>query len=1182
MKRIGSIAVWLLVSLSPSLALADDLREIEPYFMLVVDTSMSMEERPLCKCAEHTCLNCLPKCDAPNVNGVPPEEKKNRWAIALEALTGTFNDFECEAIPRNDMTVGIGAYDNDPSAYPYNQPWDCSSGPNKICKYGTTDPRISQQKNGVIDLYGERVRFGLMTFDGMMTYAGADELIEYPDVSKPMSFDVKRSEDIQGLWSYGGYKPVEYPGCKVTYAIDTGVRSAAATEGGMVTLNSCPRPTAVGEQCPKECSACPGTTSSLNTDIQAALLRTRPYGGTPIAGALTDLAYHLRNDLRDDFSACRPRYALLLTDGRPDGDFREQGCACDVSSEEPACKNPAVDHEHRKCPYERPYKIAQELVLGTATEKPLLERLFVVGMSVDDQNVKDELNKIARYGCKTEAECDPDGDKEYALFANNFNSLMKNLTAAVDHSLKPVSRSVPAFTPGQAETRPSVAGATAVVEQYQITTAFEGNTEPGAPWAGKIERRRFTCSGDTLAEQKLSGGEQDLFHETLLLNTRRSLVTAMPNTSYVTELEGQLTSNVAGSSCGTGPCSLIGLDQVHNPAVFGTDSAKMTRILNWMNGANAERATALGDIHHSSPVVSGAPQNDTVDEAYNLFRAKDKISHRPLVVYVNSNEGLLHAFSVEKYKDPTGAQVRTLEGGEELWAFVPPALLNDLKRNLDGHVQLLDATPVVKDVYLDRPVANVTTKVTGDEYHTVLITGTRSAEQSAYVALDVTDPLDPKFLWQLTDPDLGMTYAQAAVAQATFKINTSTVKGGAIAVIPGGAGELGDETTPGCAASTRPQIRNGTATNSPPFQSYPADATLRNGYEIKRDVRCWKDKGRVLFFVDVQTGKVLRKLRNATNDASKPPIFTSPLVSTPAVYASEIGTLASRAFVVDADGVIWRIDLSSTDPNEWSAYPFHDMFWDQGPFSGEVSYEAPLLSTDEEGNLIVLVATGDTNNFIKPDAENRVASLTEFLPTLSGGTKPTGVSYKARLNWELGTATTGGLNLEKSELITGSMALFEGQLFFGSFISRGSADACQSGSGRIHAVDYKAYDSTTTNNSMSYGPKRFEAAAISAGGTSVVNVPASKAVSNLLLMGMRVTQRPACSGTSIVDQTDTYNQTYSVFKKLVKPPLYLVAQASGDAEMVQKHSGSEVGSVELEITKKPTFVRVTSWASSVD
>ena len=80
--------------------LAPDLRDIVPYMMVAVDTSGSMERLPACACTTAACNECLPGgqstppvadgCSLTNVDGVPPAGKKNRWAVTLEALTGTF------------------------------------------------------------------------------------------------------------------------------------------------------------------------------------------------------------------------------------------------------------------------------------------------------------------------------------------------------------------------------------------------------------------------------------------------------------------------------------------------------------------------------------------------------------------------------------------------------------------------------------------------------------------------------------------------------------------------------------------------------------------------------------------------------------------------------------------------------------------------------------------------------------------------------------------------------------------------------------------------------------------------------------------------------------------------------------------------------------------------------------
>lgn len=1166
-KRIGCTAVWLSLLLSPSFALAQDAREIEPYFMIVVDTSMSMEQLPSCTCDPNSCVNCLPHCDVPNVNGQPPANKKNRWAVALEALTGTFNNFECEAITRNDANVGSTAYDNDSSAWPYNQPWDCASTPaGRPCAFNSSASRLNQTQNGVLDIYAARVAFGLMTFDGRVTYNGANDLVPTANASNPLAFDLNRSAGIQGMWSYGKPQEFWYPGCPEHYMVDTGARSASATEGGMVTLNSCPTVTS-SSPCPATCSACPGTIASRNTDIQSALLRARPYGSTPIAGALTDLEYHLTNDLVDPFKNCRKRYALLLTDGEPDPDYHQYGC----------------DDPGYRCPYDYAKVIADRLVHGDSSHGPLLEQLFVVGMAVENSTARDALNEIALAGCKRVGGCDEDGDGNVALFANNFTSLMKNLTKAIDYTLPPASHSVPTYAAG------------AGTMQYQIATGFAGNTKPGSPWAGKIERTRFICDGATLKEQALDKEQGDLFHEALATQSTRSLITALP--SNYSAARGSMTSNESGSTCGTGTCSMTTLAGVNSPTVFGAsvDATKKDAIIDWLLARAGTRTMPLGDIQHSSPVVLGPPRFDTSDEAYNLFRARDDIKKRPLTVFVNSNEGLLHAFSVEKHAGTT-AHPADLAGGEELWGFVPPILLDHLQDNLVGHAQLLDATPVVRDVYFNR---SLTATASSDEYRTVLVSGTRSNATSAYFALDVTDPTDPKFLWQFTDADMGVTIGQAAIGQATFKIS-GTVKNGAIAVLPGGVGNSGSDLADGCSSGTRRSKHLGTSANAGKYFSYPVDKTVissngSNMHYIRDDVRCWTNTGRFLYFVDIQTGKLIKKMRNDANDTAAPTMFPSPMVGTPALYSSDIGAVATRAFVLDADGVLWRVDLSSSDPANWTANPFHDLFWEGTPNDGELSFEAPMLSVDEQGQLIVIVGTGDTNNMLKPTVTNRVVSLTEFIP--SDATAQTIAAYRARLNWELGVNTpTDKYGLVGGELVTGSMALFEGQLFFPTFATvTDPTDSCAYGKGRIHAVDYRLYDELVTNvyydsrgNRRSglpatYAPKRLQQASIVANGQDVVNVTAANGVNNLTIMGMSVTQRPVCASSDYAtDKADVYGDSYKLIKELTPPALFLVAQASGDDKLVTKRDGSELGAIELKMTRKRVFSRVTSWATSVD
>ena len=134
-----------------------------PLVMLVVDTSGSMERLAGCACESPSCMECLPDCT---------QGQRNRWALLLESLTGTYQSFGCETLERteeNGMTFDVGYY------LPYHRP----SG--------------TQRDDGLLDTYATRARFGLATFDGMDTWVGASPLVDAD------AFDFERSDGEDGM-----------------------------------------------------------------------------------------------------------------------------------------------------------------------------------------------------------------------------------------------------------------------------------------------------------------------------------------------------------------------------------------------------------------------------------------------------------------------------------------------------------------------------------------------------------------------------------------------------------------------------------------------------------------------------------------------------------------------------------------------------------------------------------------------------------------------------------------------------------------------------------------------------------------------------------------------------------------------------------------------------------------------
>jgi len=565
------------------------------------------------------------------------------------------------------------------------------------------------------------------------------------------------------------------------------------------------------------------------------------------------------------------------------------------------------------------------------------------------------------------------------------------------------------------------------------------------------------------------------------------------------------------------------------------------------------------------------------------------VKDRPLSMFVGTNDGMIRAISLEEFRPTTSLEyTQSYVAGQQMWAFVPPMFLPRLKDNLTGHRITVDGIPVVKDVYFSRS-ATAKSDASADQFRTVLITGMRGGG-NGYVALDVTNPTKPKFLWQFSDPDMGPSYAQPAIAQATWKEGTAT-KNGAVAILSGGLGELGNSGVIGdCTLAgglTNPQMALGTGR----FASYSniKGAPNTRDMRVRDEIRCWKVQGRAMYFIDVATGRLIKKIfRDVSNTKF---LLPSPMVSTPVIYQNDIGTRASRAFVVDADGVIWRIDMSTPDVEEndgtkgWTMRPFHDIFWDRTWAQGERSYEAPTLTTDDLGNVVVIVGTGDTDNFIKTAIENKVVSLTEVFDSKIVSSDVAD-KWAASVNWEKVVKTTNGLR--PSELVTGSMGLYAGQLFFGTFIAKPGGNSCDFGAGRVHAVHYNAPDINDPNTKFgtvqTFGPMLLPNIAIGAS-DSVINVDYTEAEPNLMIMGLGITQRPSCDLADVTFNDPWGDPTIHTTSKPYDPALFLVAQGSGSTSstsLLRANDGGRLLNVQLEVKRPKIPVRIVSWAGSVD
>lgn len=1088
-------------------AQSPDIRDVRPIVMLLVDTSGSMEYES----GQPT--GTLPTCSG-SLTGV---NERTRWATVLEALTGSWPSFTCTTVNRR------ATYSGAPDQYyylPYHRP-----------------PNSGQLADGVLDVYSERVKFGLMTFDTLFGLTSVpDELMVTQSIFATRLLD---NAGLAGDYSYGEPRPLTFPGCSTTFMVDGGARSPAAPYGQLVSV---------------------GTDADdyrvVNATIQSQLLTTRAYGATPTAAMLDDFRYYLQNHADvapatgtggDPFAACRARYAVLLTDGQPNDPYRAMGCAAAGYS----------------CPYDHPSNIAADLCrynAGSTQCEGLVDGVFVVGFEVGDPAAQAALDDIAdRGGTGT------------AFMATDRLSLIASLSAAIDRAAPgTTTRTLPVFATASSS---STSGG-GPQSQYLFNSGFEVSDEAGEPWSGVLDRTRFVCGADLVPARQPLDPTQDSFHE--ILNDRD--VSASPRVLYTVATPDP--SQMAGVILGTGasvapvtgiasaapPTRVTGLELTRFDTTNGaltpehfalsggtstTRTARRDAIIDWVHGrAGTSRfENRFGDIYHSTPVTVGPPRSDLADESFNLFRRREDVATRPTVVYVGTNDGVLHAFATEEFRVGT----RTLRAGEEIWGFVPPAVLSRLESATASHQILVDGPPVVRDVFYMRTPGQQPTedRLNAASYRTVLVMGLRGGGNH-YFALDITDPLEPRFLWQFTAREMGQTYARPAIAQVLVELG-GVLQERAVALLPGGRGEID------AARATA----TGTAGCAP--AGVGAGPITAGTTAVRNNQRCWHRTGRDLHWVDIATGETIH-----TIDGS---VFNAPLTGGVSAFTGDVGTIATRAFLTDEDGVIWRVDFSSRRVSDWTARPFHDVFWDGGATTGQPGYDPPVITTDVNGNLVILQATGNIDQ-LESTAANRVVSLRECMPGLSaaGSDCPTGTTdVTASLNWEI--------RLRQGEQVTGPLDLYEGVTYFGTFESSSGVDACQYGQSRIWGVSYLEAGGTAPTGYVSVVPGGFPTQQIQTLESGPVDAHFIGPFTNEIVMGVQVTQQITCvTGDELPDpylgmRYDVTGTGASQFQ--------LTAQISGGSAPGTPGTSS-VRSITRTLPAPPAYTRVLSWVPQAD
>ncbi|MFO7713532.1 PilC/PilY family type IV pilus protein [Desulfosarcina sp.] len=352
----------------------------------------------------------------------------------------------------------------------------------------------------------------------------------------------------------------------------------------------------------------------------------------------------------------------------------------------------------------------------------------------------------------------------------------------------------------------------------------------------------------------------------------------------------------------------------------------------------------LGDIVNSTPVsISRPPDYYHIiygDESFQNYLNAYK--NRETVVYVGANDGMLHAFTHWKYNNGEYTQpASTTEGiGDELWAYIPQTLLPHLKFLADpeyAHSYYVDLKPKVFDAQIFTPS---TTHPGG--WGTVLIVGLNMggrhiwAEDDfdgtaatietrhfypTYICMDVTEPRNPKLLWERSYENLAMTtsFPAAVVVNKSRSLASGTYSwsaGDADWMVSFGSGPTAYDGTSG---------QNG----------YVFVVDLKTGQPYKSGAHEW------LF--DTGTANTLM---------NSPVSFDKSLTyNVDGIYFGSVASAASGGL----EGKVFKVNTHSggapsVDPADWT---MSSMFNSPGPISASIS-----LSTDRKDNVWAFFGTG--------------------------------------------------------------------------------------------------------------------------------------------------------------------------------------------------------------------------------
>ncbi|MCX8117006.1 MAG: PilC/PilY family type IV pilus protein [Desulfobacterota bacterium] len=644
-------------------------------------------------------------------------------------------------------------------------------------------------------------------------------------------------------------------------------------------------------------------------------------GGTHLANALKEARLYLNaHKAEDNARNCRKKFVILISDG-------EDTLACNGNGSEAQSDQ---------------YKRRRETIAAARALANDGYKVFVIGFGAPlPLSLRNTLNWAAYYGGTNNREAadsisgtylippgqlypagmsscsnhtyDPGSQNisGYAYFAETPSQLEQALFDIRDYILNLLAESssyvAPVVPISQMESyssqnrmylamfKPTLKSLwLGNIKKFGIADRSSGNIKkgdildvlgrPAITTLNEIDRtaRSYWSSGEDGGEVVRGGVGEQLANRDLL-NDPRKIYTyvGISEKKLLTEPENAFT--VANSNI---TYSMLGLSN---------DPVRREKIIKFVHGFDSFDwdENTITEEKRKASYLNEVGQEITVPWILGAFiHSRPLVIHYPnrSVIFAGANDGMLHAFD-----DATG---------RELWAFVPPSVLPKLK-DFETNLTLQTSVDGSPKAYIERNSNGTITKA-------ILIFGLRRGGDR-YIALDVTNPEAPRFLWEIGPSTsgferLGQTWSTPVLKPVAHGDGKKVV-----AFVAGGYDPCND-----------PNMSCGSG----------------------------DQKGNAIYAIDISNGQLLWQF-SKTNDSRM--VYSIPS-DISAIDINGDGKI-DRLYVGDMGGQLWRFDIGNL--NNLSAWTGKVIFRANSSSADKRKFFYPPEVSPGPGFQWVFIGTGD-------------------------------------------------------------------------------------------------------------------------------------------------------------------------------------------------------------------------------